>query len=76
MIGIFVDGSNGSMNDLRPNPLKWALAAEGSADETKVVPADKPKDMKDVKAERFDAKKPKASKKTADTTPPAPQPAS
>lgn len=53
VIGIFVDGSNGSMNDLRPNPLKWTLAPTDSVDETKVVVADKPEDMKDVKAAKY-----------------------
>jgi hypothetical protein len=53
LIGIFVDGSNGAMNDLRPNPLKFVLAPEGSTDETKVVFAEKPKDMKEVKATKF-----------------------
>lgn len=42
-IGIAVDGASGAMQDLSPNPLKWVMAAEGSADETKVVSAGKPK---------------------------------
>ncbi len=43
VIGMAVDGSSGAMQDLSPNPLKWALAAESSADETKLVPGVKPK---------------------------------
>jgi hypothetical protein len=43
IIGIAVDGASGAMQDLTPNPLKWAMAAEGSSDETKVVPAARPK---------------------------------
>ena len=46
IIGIFVDGSNGSMLDLRPNPLKVVLAVEGSNADSQVVKADKPKGMK------------------------------
>ncbi len=75
VIGIFVDGSNGAMNDLRPNPLKFVLAPEGSTEETKVVFAQKPKDMQKVTATKFG----KAGTKGADTaaptaTTPAPVP--
>jgi hypothetical protein len=30
VIGAVVDGSNGSLNDLKPNPLKVELVAEGA----------------------------------------------
>lgn len=53
LIGIFVDGSNGSMNDLSPNPLKWQIAPVGSSEETRVVAVEKPEDMKDVKATKY-----------------------
>jgi hypothetical protein len=43
IIGIAVDGSSGAMLDLKPNPLKWAMAPEGSSEETKIVPGVKPK---------------------------------
>lgn len=43
IIGIAVDGASGAMQNLSPNPLKWVMAPDGSAEETKVVPAGKPK---------------------------------
>jgi PEGA domain len=49
VIGGILDGSNGSMKDLKPNPLKVILAAEGSANESQVVAADKPKAAKKSK---------------------------
>jgi hypothetical protein len=49
LIGGVVDASNGSMKDLRPNPLKVVMAADGSADESRVVEADKPKSGKKAK---------------------------
>ncbi len=45
-IGIVIDATNGSMNDLRPNPLKVVLAGNESADASKVVPTQKPKRTK------------------------------
>ncbi len=46
IIGGVIDGTNGSMNDLRPNPLKVVFAANGSADESRIVEAEKPKKVK------------------------------
>src|ERR1700712_1828970 len=43
IIGIAVDGASGAMKDLTPNPLEWTMALEGSSDETKVVPGQRPK---------------------------------
>lgn len=37
LIGVVVDASNGSNNFLSPDPLKLRLAAEGSADEPKLI---------------------------------------
>lgn len=53
IIGIFVDGSNGAMNDLRPNPLNWVLAPVGSSELTRVAFAEKPTDLKKIKAAKF-----------------------
>lgn len=46
LIGVVVDGTNGSMNDLSPNPLKVKLAPEGSSEESMVVAGVKPKGLK------------------------------
>lgn len=56
IIGIVVDGSNGSLNDLKPNPLKVIMAAADSADESKIVEADKPKKGKRGKKEKAASK--------------------
>ncbi len=49
LIGGILDATNGSMNDLRPNPLKVVMAAETSAEESRVVDADRPKSGKKSK---------------------------
>lgn len=43
IIGGVIDGTNGSLRDLRPNPLNVRLAPTDSSEESLVVPAQKPK---------------------------------
>lgn len=52
IIGVIVDGSNGAMNDLSPNPLKVKMAAEGAAEESVMVQGVKPKGLKVAKVEK------------------------
>ncbi|MEY4500650.1 MAG: hypothetical protein RIS52_540 [Pseudomonadota bacterium] len=49
IVGAALDGTSGALNDLKPNPVKVILAAEGSAEESQVVAADKPKAAKKSK---------------------------
>lgn len=65
IIGIAVDGSSGAMQDLSPNPLKWAMAPDGSAEETKIVAAPKPKTPPRKAPARSGARKRTASAETA-----------
>ena len=61
IIGIAVDGARGAMQDLSPNPLKWALAPEASTEETKIVPGVKPKAVRRKPPSRGTARKRTAS---------------
>lgn len=70
IIGIAVDGASGAMQDLKPNPLKWVMAAEGSAEETKIVPAERPKAERRKPTTRSGARK-----RTAAAPDPVPAPA-
>lgn len=49
IIGGIVDGTNGSLNDLNPNPLKVVLAADGAEGKGQVVAAEKPKKQKEAR---------------------------
>ncbi|MEO5587648.1 MAG: hypothetical protein ABIQ81_08155 [Novosphingobium sp.] len=65
IIGVAVDGASGAMLDLSPNPLKWVMAPEGSAEETKIVVAPKPKTVPRKAPTRATSRK-----RTADATSP------
>lgn len=65
IIGIAVDGSSGAMQDLSPNPLKWAMAPEGSAEDTKVVAGVKPKAAPKKAPSRSSSRKRTAASKDA-----------
>jgi hypothetical protein len=54
------------MQDLKPNPLKWAMAPEGSSEETKVVPGAKPKSTRQKPPSRS------TRKRTAEAATPLP----
>ncbi len=49
IIGGVVDGSNGSMKNLLPNPLKVILAPSSSTEESQVVAVEKPQKTKSSK---------------------------
>lgn len=66
IIGIAVDGASGAMQDLSPNPLKWVMAPEGSAEETRVVAVAKPKTPRRKPPTRSSSRK-----RTADAAPAA-----
>ncbi|HEX8402855.1 MAG TPA: PEGA domain-containing protein [Allosphingosinicella sp.] len=42
IIGGVIDGTNGSLRDLKPNPLAVRLAPVGSSEESVVIPGEKP----------------------------------
>jgi hypothetical protein len=51
VIGAVVDGSNGSLNDLKPNPLKVELVAEGVQPTAQPAVADAPVEATEASAE-------------------------
>ena len=81
VIGIFVDGSNGSLLTLRPNPINVVLVKSDATGESRLVEttstkaAAATKGMKALTVEQLAAERAKEDAAAAAAAPPAPAPA-